>query len=42
MDRTIATLVATRRTMIELHTTRRMRAPAIAEMFGISTKTFYK
>lgn len=42
MDRTTATVVATRRRMIELHVEGRMTAPAIAEMFGISVKTFYK
>lgn len=42
MNRTTATVLATRRRMIELHNEGRMKAPAIAELFGISVKTFYK
>lgn len=42
MNRTTATVVATRRQMIELHKQGKMTAPAIAEIFGISVKTFYK
>lgn len=42
MHSTAVMAVATKRRMIELHETRKMKAAQIAEVFGISEKTFYK
>lgn len=42
MHSTAVMAVATRRRMIELHETGKMKAAQIAEVFGISEKTFFK